>query len=326
MSTRAPCPRYPSERIERLTEEGFLEALRRRAHPLDVVGLAALPVLLVAVHELSGAAGVFRTEAPTLSSAYLTTVHHYDRAHLLGNLAGYLLVVPTAYVLSVLSDRRKHFWATAVVLVGGLPLLLAGAHILRSEPVAVVGFSGVMMGFVGYLSLILVGYVATRFSAAAHLDHAPLVFFAGMAVVAAAVLPSAPASLLVAAVVAAAVAAYLYAAVRDLPSPRAVVAAFRANTGRPGYAEAALLGAVSLAGTFALGFFGDPAADGTAVSLFSHLVGYGAGFIVAYAVLRTDCSVTRVRDCATDDSDCEVHDSPAARLFRRAVVGLLGDC
>lgn len=325
MASKAACPHQQPGTLVRVTDEGFYHEIRRRARLLDIAIIVALPALLVAVHlGTTPPRPVFRTAEPTLASAYLANFYHYDPAHLLGNVVTYLFVVPTAYVLSVLSDRRRHFWVVFATFVSILPVLVSLSHLPRATPVAVRGFSGILMAFLGYHALIMVGYVATRFSATAHLDHAPLVFFIGTALISVAVVPTGPSRTASLALAASAAAIYLYAFVSDLPPLREVVAAFRRSTAAASYLELAVFGGLLFGAELLLGFTGT-SVERRAISFYSHFVGYAAGFLIAYVALRTDCSASRICECVTSESGCRVHDSLGTRLVYW-VLARLGRC
>lgn len=136
----------------------------RRRLVLEMAGLAAIPVVLVAVEAALPSASVevtyqFRYSDPTLVAAWTSHYLHLSPAHLRGNLIQYAIVAIPAWVLALARARRFEFWmALASFLILG-PLLITSStyamvHLTAQigSPAGVsAGFSGILFAITGYL-------------------------------------------------------------------------------------------------------------------------------------------------------------------------------
>jgi hypothetical protein len=145
----------------------------RRGLTLDLAFVVAVPTLLVGVHlatpgpvryDLAFAHDEFVPHT-LFTAAYV----HADRAHLAGNVVGYLLPTLYAYLLCVRVGRRRWFLATTLSCLVALPVLvnlvdyLVLTSLFPRVDVVTRGFSGVAAGFGGFLLVALVVSLRDRF-------------------------------------------------------------------------------------------------------------------------------------------------------------------
>jgi len=259
--------------------------LRAALRPRDVVAVLGVPAVLVAVFALPAPlreSFVFSPAAPSLVSAYATHFVHRSAGHLLGNLAVYGLAVPAAYLLAVLGDCRQVFFIPFVGVLIALPLVLSALHVLLGSSGQVVGFSGLNMAFVGMLPLFETVYLA-RLERDIRLDHAPALFFAGAAVVAARVVPPGDTRLVIVAgttLVAVVYAGHVY---RELSA-----AAIRNLLEHTGEFELVLGTVVVFFVAVFLAFPADPVRSGGVVDVYGHFLGYALGFVATFLAFRID--------------------------------------
>ncbi|MFB6131353.1 MAG: hypothetical protein ABEJ28_11095 [Salinigranum sp.] len=207
---------------------------------------------------------------------------HLAAGHLAANLLGYLLIVPLTYALSALSGRRAWFYAGFVTYLAVFPPVLSALNVLLVRPRIGLGFSGINMAFLGLLPLMLVSYVEVGLGTFDAEEHAPLLFFAGAALIGALTLPYSRTDGLaggLAAVTAVAYARPLWA------EPRSIGAAFRRAIGRPGAVELVCCGLVTFVAVLAAAFPPHPGRGGI-LNVYLHVLGYCLGFIVPYVAVR----------------------------------------
>lgn len=247
--------------------------------------MLALPIVLLGIHFSPGGfreSLVFSPAAPDLVSAFGAHFVHRSVPHLLGNLVVYALIVPSAYVLAVLGRCRQQFLQASAVVVLVFPFVLSGLHLLLMDRGMVLGFSGLAFAFVGVLPLLLPGYLA-RFEGEVRVAHMPVIFFAGVSVIAIRSLPAGQVRFAVtlgAALVAIGYAAALW---RDLRTVRLGALVQRAGT-----FELALGAPILFFLAILAGFPTDPGRDAAIVNLYGHVIGYGLGFITAFVIFHLD--------------------------------------
>ncbi|MEZ3145354.1 hypothetical protein [Halobaculum sp. MBLA0143] len=270
-------------------ETGFWRLLRTGSRPVDLVGLVAVPVVLVAVYALPTGVKrglVFDYTHPTLLSAYTAHFVHFDPTHLLVNLGSYLLLAPTAYALAVFAGEQARFRVVFVVLVTALPVTLSALNLAVVRPRIGYGFSGLSMGLLAVTGLLVVEYTAQTLSAGwCSRADAPLVFFVEATLIALAVRPHTTATLAVAAGAAVVAAGYAVAVGRRA---RAADSLLHPTARRPGFAELAVVACVALAGFPAVAFPANPTGDGTVLNLYTHLLGFAVTFVAAYSLPEID--------------------------------------
>lgn len=279
-------------------------ALIDRQSVADILLLVTVPAALLAVFSLPLSVReslAFRYTDPSLWTAVAAPFVHMTWDHLAVNLLAYALVAPTAYLLSVLSGRRRRFRVAFVSLVLACPGLLSYLNLAVARDGLGVGFSGVVMALYGYLPLALADYFESRFGLGPRRDAAPALFFVGLLVVAVltlaavvtnpvtvpvrgvnvAVTPVLIATL-VGLVVATSLVVLLYViSIADHCDPRGTSTHGAAATGRQfeiGAVATLLFLAVPFT-TFPL----DPVTGDSVVNVYVHLLGYALGFIGPYA-------------------------------------------
>jgi hypothetical protein len=288
------------------TGQGFWATVRRRSAVLDVVLLVSVPAVFLGVASLSPATRAsfaFRHTAPSLETAYVSSFVHLGSVHLAVNLAGYLVVVPVAYLLSVLSGHRRRFRVAFVSLVLACPFLLSYLNLAIVRRSVSVWFSGVLMALYGYLLVALATYLDERFDVGPDRTVAPLFSFVGLTLITVltlAAVSSNPVTVpvqgvrvpvgpvltatLAGLIVALALVVVLYglSAVEDR---RALARNLRRAVNENGYFELAVVaGAVFLAVPVAT-FPVEPVVDGSVRNLYTHLLGYTLGFTGTYATV-----------------------------------------
>jgi membrane associated rhomboid family serine protease len=306
---RTACPFHTAEVHEWSNSRELVAEIGQRARLVDIVLILLVPYVLVALHTLPAEtrlAFAFDLRNPTLVTAYTSSFLHFDWSHLLGNLVAYLLIVPVAYLLSVLSNRRRHFLAVFGAVLGVCPFVISAAHLPLQARAVTMGFSGLAMALYGYASLIFVGFLSTRLTTGLHLDHAPLVFFAQIAAIALVVAPPTRTVQAIVTVSLGFVTLSVLNIVRTGELGGGLIEACR----RVGYDEVAVLSVLIMGFFMAIGFSGD-------TNNFAHFLGYASGFILSYIVLRADCSLSHVLHCAGPEGGCRVHDSWDTRLLGR---------
>ncbi|OYR85801.1 hypothetical protein DJ84_01645, partial [Halorubrum ezzemoulense] len=114
--------------LELPAEESFADAVQRVVRRVDIILLLFPAAVLLVI-------GLFPSEIrrqlafsyadPSVLAAFTSNFTHANSVHLLRNLTAYLVVVPTAYLLSVLADRRQLFYTVFVVVFVTFPFVLS---------------------------------------------------------------------------------------------------------------------------------------------------------------------------------------------------------
>lgn len=265
---------------------GFGSVLHARGSLVDASLIVSVPLVLLAVFSLPAGTreGLTLEYAdPTLLTIYASHFVHQSVGHLAANLAGYAVIVPTAYLCCLLAGRRHLFRVSFLSFLVALPFGLSALNLVFFRPAVSYGFSGVVMGFFGLLALALYVYLADRAAAPADVRHAPVAFFLGIATIGVALAPATEASAAIA--VAALLASVLYA--RHLTGLAGAFERLWHNFAQtpPGYLELGAVGTLLFVGYPFIAFPADPFQGGAVVNLYTHLLGYALGFISAYTFL-----------------------------------------
>lgn len=271
-----------SER-RRAVQVGFGSALRSRASLVDAALIVAVPAVLLAVFALPDAvrsAFVLDYTAPDLLTMYASHFVHRSSGHLWANVLGYAFVVPVTYLLCVLSGRRQLFRTVFLGLLVALPFALSALNLLFVRPRVGYGFSGVVMGYFGFLPLALFTYVETQASADVDRDYSPVLFFVGIVAISWAVVPVTIAGVAIGGVTLLICAVYARRLLYSSPD-RLLARLWQAP---PGYLELAGIAALLFLSYPSVAFPADPHGSGTIVNLYTHLLGYALGFMSTYAL------------------------------------------
>lgn len=269
------------------TDRSFAGTVRRAVGPLDVAALCAVPVLLLVVFRLPVAtreALLFSYRDPTLATAFAAPFVHLGIAHLLTNLVGYLLVVPTAYLLCALSGHRRRFYVAFVTFLFVFPPVLSYLNLAIARPGLALGFSGVNLAFLGFFPVAIAGHLRARFDLEAPLDVAGSLFFVVLALVA---VLSYRSMLTYGLAAAALLSAVLYAASAAEACGR-IRPNVRAAARTAGHFELAAVGLLLFVLFTFVAFPTDPVVDDGVVNLYVHLVGYALGFTATYVTLHAE--------------------------------------
>jgi hypothetical protein len=275
--------------------ESFFGTLRDRTGVADVAALVSVPAVLG--FAFLWPVGVRRSLAfeytdPSLLTAFASNFVHLDGGHLFVNLAGYALVVPLVYTLSVTSEHRRRFYAAFLTFVVVFPFVLSYLNLAVVRPAFAVGFSGVAMAFAGYLPFALADYVEVNFDVGPASVVAPALFFLSFALISVLSVRSVLAgdtTLLLGTgrlVLAALLSALLYA-VAAYDQGEQFRARLAAAVEVPGYFEALVVGLLLVMGLPFVAFPADPASGTGVLNLYVHLLGYALGFIMTYTTTET---------------------------------------
>ncbi|WP_255196764.1 hypothetical protein [Halorarius litoreus] len=277
---------------EHLERRALGAAVRQGVRRTDALVLLTVPLVLLAVFALPASTRqglALAYDAPTVLSAYTSHFVHLSAGHLRVNLMGYLLVVPTAYVLSVAAGRRRQFFVVFTAFVVAFPLALSALNLVFARPRLGVGFSGILLAFVGYLPVAILGMAGQQLHAPVDRVRSQWLFFFGLALIA---LVSGP-RLYGTAIAAAALLAgvlFLLPVVEDWGD--AHHGRIRRAVGSAGTVELLLVGALVFVGYLFVAFPTEVSADGTVVNIYSHVLGYALGYVATYlAVLSGGLNV-----------------------------------
>ena len=272
-------------------ETRFGARVRAAVHLLDLLAVLAVPGVLVVVFALPATTReslALSAGSPTPVTAYTAHFVHLEAGHLAGNLAIYALVVPAAYLLAALGDYRRVFFIPFVSILVSFPFVLSGLHLVLDSSGRVLGFSGLTMAFVGMIPLFETVYLSSL-GGEVRLDNAPTLFFAGVALIAARIVPSDPEGVAITLAAAAITLAYAWYARFRLRA-----ATLRDLLDRFGEFETAVGAGVTFFVALYFGFPADPARSGRIVGVYTHFLGYALGFVSTYLVLRIDDPTFRV--------------------------------
>jgi hypothetical protein len=296
------------------SDDSPFRELFARATIADLLLVLSVPVVLVAAASLPLAARrslVFEYGAPTLRTAVLSTFVHLGPTHLAVNVVGYALVVPLAYLLSVVNGQRRRFRITFVSVLLVCPVVLSYLNLAIVRTGGSVGFSGVLMALYGYLPLAIALHAETTFGIGRERRTAPLLFFLGLTLISVLTLGAVltygvtvpfrgrtvPVTDVLVATLVGLIAAlaltvtwYALSAAGGRPALWATVrdAASRQGHFELGVAATVLFLALPLA-TFPV----DPVVDGSVLNLYVHLLGYALGFIGSYATTVVEAALFR---------------------------------
>ncbi|WP_136689531.1 hypothetical protein [Halorhabdus amylolytica] len=283
--------------------------LREPATIFDLVLLGAVPATLLgtmALPQATRTALAFEYTDPSIGTAFVSSFVHATETHAAVNLVGYTLVVALAYVLSVLSGRRRRFRVTFVSLVLASPILLSYLNLTIVRRSAAIGFSGVLMALYGYLPLALGAFLQEQLDLGDSRRTGPLLFFVGLSLITVLTLgavltnpvtvPVRGVTVPVTSVLAGTllslflaltlvVTLYVLSVTDGERNARSVASAALSRSGR---AELTVVALVTFLAVPFVTFPLDPVVNGGVLNLYSHLVGYGLGFIATYVTATVE--------------------------------------
>lgn len=266
------------------TESTWRE-IDRRGAALDVILLAAVPVVLLLVFALP--VGWKESLAlsyadPTVRSAFTSHYVHFSAGHLLTNVLGYVLVVSTVYLVATAVGRRQQFFVVFSVFLLALPFGLSAFNLLFPRTTYGVGFSGIVLAFLGYLPMVLTPLLGRQLGISITGVHSNWLFFFGLGVISFAAVPGLYGAGIAAVAVLAGILVFrpvIEKARREGIRKGSVVLV------ETGSAELVIAG-VAIFVTYPLVvFLQGGQAFGSRVNVYTHVVGFCLGYIVPYTTL-----------------------------------------
>lgn len=251
----------------------------------DTAALASVPVVLAAAYGLPTETkrGLALSYAdPTVLSAFANHYVHLSPVHLLVNVLGYVLVASTVYLLALAADRREQFFVVFTVFLLALPFALSAFNLLVFTEGSGVGFSGIVMAFLGYLPLVLTRFLGERLGLSVTGVHSSWLFFFGLAVVSLAAAPGIYGPGVAAAALLSGV-LFLLPVVEEARREglrEAQIGLFEA-----GSAEMVMLGVVVFVSFPLIAFPADVRAFGGRINVYGHAMGFCLGYLVTYVTL-----------------------------------------
>lgn len=256
--------------------------LRESFQLIDLFMLAGIPVVLIALFALFDGPPsqmILSYENPAWHSTVTAHFVHGSPAHLFANVAAYFIVVPAAYSLALLADRRREFGLIFLIFTLVLPPLLSWSILLATERGIAFGFSGLLMAFVGALPVFIGTFVGKRGRLPSDWDVVRGVFSLGLALIVArtAQLGEYHLALVLAALAIAGI--FLHGPTRAVTN--------RAQ-GYMGSSETQLaaVGTGAFVVGLAVGFPGSGHTLAGLTSTYVHLMGFTFGFAISYWLVR----------------------------------------
>lgn len=226
---------------------------------------------------------------PSLVTAALAPYVHLELSHLLVNVIGYLLVAPTAYLLSVASGHRTRFFVTFATFLAVFPPVLSYLNLAAVRSASGLGFSGIVLAFVGYLAFAIAEHLHVNLRIGPAWSTGGTLFFLGFAIAAPLSVRSVTVDRATVAlgigglVLATLLSALLFALV--VAETDSLGRRLRLATANRGSFELGVVAtAVFLLFQF-VAFPADPTGDGSTLNLYTHLLGYALGFMVTFVTV-----------------------------------------
>ncbi|MFB6114515.1 MAG: hypothetical protein ABEJ58_10500 [Halodesulfurarchaeum sp.] len=259
--------------------------LRRRTRVRDCLLLAAVPVVLIGVFLLPESVRqsfVFVYSDPTLLRAYTAHFVHLSRSHLLANLLAYGLLATFGYLLALLGRRRRLFGVALLTYLLAFPPVLSALNLAIPRDAVGYGFSGINMAIVGLFPVLLFEMVGRHVDVRIETRHSPMLFFAGISVIAGIGLPRVPISLGIVTASLLATTLYGLSLVDSLPSRGTWAPSVRERSWPSGWGDLVALGLVLYVGMLFVAFPHDPQSGMTTLNTYVHLLAFSLGFQVPY--------------------------------------------
>ena len=286
MATTVDTESTPTADREAHTAESFGDAVRRVVRLPDAVILLFPAAVFLGVGIFPPGVRqqlAFSYGDPDVLTAFTSHFAHADAAHLLRNLAGYLIIVPTVYLLSVLAGRRQLFYTVFVVILAAFPFVLSGLNLVVPREALSLGGSGLTLGFVGYLPVAVAAYVRRWFGVddVVRREIAGGLFFLGLIVIIPLVVAAFRPVLAIVLTAISVLAVVGYGlTLRNSGIDRETL-----RKSPPGFAEFGVWSGFVLTAALITGFAADPLSDAGLVNTYTHFLGYALGFLSSYLVV-----------------------------------------
>lgn len=174
------------------SRDSLWKRVHQRGTVLDVGLIVSISVVLIVLFSLSLETKrtlAFSYTEPTLLTAFTSHYIHFSVVHLLVNVIGYSLIVSTVYLCAIAANRRTQFFVVFTVFLLFLPFVLSAFNLVFPRAGIGVGFSGVIMAFLGYLPIVLTTLLGTQLDLSMNGIHSSWLFFFGFAIIAVAAVP-----------------------------------------------------------------------------------------------------------------------------------------
>jgi len=260
---------------------------------IDLAALTVVPLVLVAVFLLPMSVRrslAFDYAEPTLLTAAVAPYVHLEWSHLLVNVIGYLIVAPTAYLLSVASSHRTRFFAAFATFLLVFPPVLSYLNLAAVRSASGLGFSGIVLAFVGYLAFAIAEHMQVNLRIGPAWSTGGSLFFLGFAIAAPLSVRSVTVDRATVAlgigglVLATLLSALLFALVAA--ETESLGRRLRLATANRGSFELGVVGTVVFLLFQFVAFPADPTGNGSTLNLYTHLLGYALGFMVTFVTVH----------------------------------------
>jgi hypothetical protein len=222
---------------------------------------------------------------PTTVTAYTAHFVHRSPTHFAGNAMTYALLVSINHLLAVRSGRRRFFRVVFWTIILAFPFGLSVLNLVVPRNGVLLGFSGLNMALLGTLPVLL-GAIVTTFDTPISRYASSLLFFGSLVVIPSLVLPLSALSVSVTVLAGITLVAVRVGGRIEVPSARHL---WRAASTRAGDGELFLAGVVAFVAFLCVGFATDPATGAAVTNRYVHVLGYGAGYVVSFALhIRSD--------------------------------------
>lgn len=258
------------------------EVITERSRLLDLAVLSIAPTVMFLVYLLPSGVKqglVLDYTDPTIITSYTSHFVHQSTTHFGVNLFGYLLVISLTYFLALASGQRKQFLVVYLIFTLSLPFMLSGMNLLWPWQGVGLGFSGITMAFVGYLPIVLLEFVGTRFDLPVNQRHSFWLFLISVALAAYISLPLAYSTpLIVAAMVVTGM--FFWRINKNLN--RDSLSRVKNRLDIPGNVEFTLLGGLVVILYQFVSFSPNLLINGGTLNVYTHGIGLSFGFAIAY--------------------------------------------
>ncbi len=168
-----------------MDSEFQLENLKKVAEYVetkDLILITSVPITLILIFLLPVNVQevlVVNYENPSLVNFLTTAFVHSDFSHLAGNLASYVLIIASLYLMCALSGLKRNFRYAFAVFVLAFPFVISmiSSQFLSVETSR--GFSGVGSAFLGFLPVVVFHYMDERLDLNLGIANSMMLFLIG---------------------------------------------------------------------------------------------------------------------------------------------------